>query len=105
MMRRRAGEAILIGDDIEVHIAHIGRTRVKIAIRAPRRVRVVAREIHLVGEQNRAAAAAPAPMVAGLLARTLENCRQGSRNLADMESEVDPGQPPRRGARARQDAG
>ena len=56
MMRRREGEAILIGEDIEIVIAHIGRSRVKVGIRAPRRTRVVAREIKVVGEENRAAA-------------------------------------------------
>jgi len=56
MMKRRAGESILIGDDIEIHLAHIGRTRVKIGIQAPRNVSVVAKEIKLVRDQNRAAA-------------------------------------------------
>ncbi len=56
MMKRRAGESILIGDDIEIHLAHIGRTRVKIGIQAPRSVPVVAKEVKLVRDQNRAAA-------------------------------------------------
>jgi carbon storage regulator len=56
MMKRRAGESILIGDDIEIHLAHIGRTRVKIGIQAPRNVPVVAKEVKLVREQNQAAA-------------------------------------------------
>ena len=56
MMKRRAGESILIGDDIEIHLAHIGRTRVKIGIQAPRDVPVVAKEVKLVRDQNRAAA-------------------------------------------------
>ena len=72
MMRRRAGESILIGEDIEIHIAHIGRTRVKIAIDAPRTVRVVAKEVEVVGRQNRAAAELPgAAAVASRLAGTL----------------------------------
>ena len=72
MMRRRAGESILIGEDIEIHIAHIGRTRVKIAIDAPRTVRVVAKEVEVVGRQNRAAAELPgAAAVASRLACTL----------------------------------
>jgi carbon storage regulator len=58
MMKRRAGESILIGDDIEIHLAHIGRTRVKIGIQAPRDVPVVAKEVKLVRDQNRAAAGA-----------------------------------------------
>jgi carbon storage regulator len=66
MMKRRAGESILIGDDIEIHLAHIGRTRVKIGIQAPRHVAVVAKEVKLVRDQNRAAAASP---LEGALAR------------------------------------
>jgi carbon storage regulator len=57
MMSRRQGEVILIGDDIEIVIAHIGRTRVRVGIRAPRETPVVAREVKLVREENRAAAA------------------------------------------------
>lgn len=72
MMRRRAGESILIGDDIEIHIARLGRTRVKIAIDAPRHVRVVAKEVEVVGRENRAAAASgPAGALAGRVARAL----------------------------------
>ncbi len=55
MMKRRAGESILIGDDIEIHLAHIGRTRVKIGIQAPRNIPVVAKEVKLVRDQNLAA--------------------------------------------------
>jgi carbon storage regulator len=60
MMSRREGEVILIGDDIEIVIAHIGRSRVKVGIRAPRQTPVIARELKLVGEENRAAAGAAA---------------------------------------------
>ncbi len=60
MMKRRQGEAILIGDDIEIHLAHIGRTRVKIGIKAPRNLTVVAKEVQLVRNENRAAAEAVA---------------------------------------------
>jgi hypothetical protein len=38
---RRKGETLLIGEDIEVTIAHIGRSRVKVGIRAPRQLRVL----------------------------------------------------------------
>ena len=57
MMARREGETILIGDQIEVVIAHIGRTRVKVGIRAPREMPVLAREVKLVRDENLAAAA------------------------------------------------
>lgn len=59
IMSRRQGETILIGDDIEIVITHIGRSRVKVGIRAPRQLPVVAQEVKLVGEENRAAAQTP----------------------------------------------
>ena len=68
MMSRRQGETILIGDAVEIVIAHIGRTRVRVGIRAPKEMPVVARELKLVGDENRAAAAAPAAL-RGLLER------------------------------------
>jgi carbon storage regulator len=57
MMSRREGETILIGDEIEILITHIGRSRVKVGIRAPRVLPVVAREAKLVSDENLAAAA------------------------------------------------
>ena len=60
MMSRREGETILIGDEIEIVIAHIGRSRVKVGIRAPREMPVIAREVKLVRDENLAAAKAGA---------------------------------------------
>jgi carbon storage regulator len=59
IMSRRQGETILIGNEIEIVIAHIGRSRVRVGIRAPRELPVVALEVKLVGDENRAAAQAP----------------------------------------------
>ena len=56
VMRRREGEKILIGDDIVIHIAHIGRNKVKIAIEAPRAISIVAEEMKVVREENLASA-------------------------------------------------
>jgi carbon storage regulator len=58
VMSRRQGETILIGEQIEIVIAHIGRSRVKVGIRAPRETAVVAREVKLVRDENLAAASA-----------------------------------------------
>jgi carbon storage regulator len=70
VMSRRQGETILIGEDIEILIAHIGRSRVKVGIRAPRQTLVVAREMKLVREENLAAAAGShQPALSGLIAR------------------------------------
>ena len=69
VMSRRQGETILIGDEIEIVIAHIGRSRVKVGIRAPRQLQVIAREMKLVREENLAAAATtPTPALSGLVA-------------------------------------
>jgi carbon storage regulator len=59
MMSRRQGETIRIGDDIEIVIAGISGSRVKVGIRAPREMPVVMREIKLVKEENLAAAKTP----------------------------------------------
>jgi carbon storage regulator len=72
MMSRREGEVILIGEEIEIVIAHIGRSRVKVGIRAPRETRVVAREVKLVGDENRAAAAMDAGISAVRLLKLLQ---------------------------------
>jgi carbon storage regulator len=69
VMSRRPGESILIGDEIEIVIVHVGRTRVRVGIRAPRAMPVVAREVRLVREENLAAAGAPAEAVSDLVAR------------------------------------
>jgi len=58
---RRQGEAVLIGDDIELTIVHIGRSRVRVGIRAPRACRVTAGE-------DRAAKPAPVPGEGGMAA-------------------------------------
>ena len=51
VMRRREGEKILIGNDIVIHIAHIGRNKVKIAIHAPRELSILAEEMKVIREE------------------------------------------------------
>ncbi len=55
-MRRRAGESILIGDDIEIQIIQIGESRIKIGITAPKSLAVSLKEVKLVAQENLAAA-------------------------------------------------
>ena len=69
VMSRRQGETILIGDQIEIVIAHIGRSRVKVGIRAPRQMPVIARELKLVCEENLSAATVSPSAMTGLIAR------------------------------------
>ena len=82
MMSRRQGETILIGEDIEVVIAHIGRSRVRVGIRAPRETVVLAQEVRLVRDENLAAARGAAAGVSGLMA-CIQPASQLSREPAD----------------------
>jgi len=55
IIRRRAGEKILIGEEIELEIMSISGGRVKIGIAAPAHVPILRKEIWLAGQQNVAA--------------------------------------------------
>jgi len=56
VIRRREGEAILIGEDVEIEILELTPARVKLGIRAPDRVQVLRKELKATREQNLAAA-------------------------------------------------
>jgi carbon storage regulator len=56
VIRRRAGESLLISDNIEIEILELGPTHVKLGIRAPRQIAVWRKEVQVTAEQNRAAA-------------------------------------------------
>ncbi len=56
VIRRRAGESLLIGDDVEIEILESTASHVKLGIRAPKEVLVLRKEIGLTRDQNRAAA-------------------------------------------------
>lgn len=58
VIRRRAGESLLIGDEIEIEILECGHSQVKLGIRAPKQVVILRKEVHIAGEQNRRAAEA-----------------------------------------------
>ena len=56
---RRRGEAIIIGDGIEVRVLRVGRNGVSLGVVAPPSVPVHRHEIHAqISEANRAAAGA-----------------------------------------------
>ena len=56
VLRRRAGDSLMIGGEIEVEILEITPTRVKLGIVASDNVTVVRKEVHLTREQNITAA-------------------------------------------------
>lgn len=55
VLRRRPGETIAIGTDIEIEVIEISRTRVKLGVRAPRHVTVLRKETLAVAAENRQA--------------------------------------------------
>lgn len=56
LVRRRAGQSIRIGDQIEIHITDLSPSKVTIGIDAPREVSVMRSEVALTRDQNLAAA-------------------------------------------------
>jgi carbon storage regulator len=58
VIRRRAGQSVLIGDCIEIEVIEATAGKVKLGITAPREIPVLRSEIKLTGEQNRIAAQA-----------------------------------------------
>ena len=55
MIRRRCGESIFLGDDIEIQVIEVAGGRVKIGISAPREILVLRKELRLTEEFNREA--------------------------------------------------
>jgi carbon storage regulator len=70
VIRRRAGEAIVIDGGIEIRVLEVGANRVKLGVAAPAEIGVVRKEVVESRAQNQAAAN---PSAAGLeaLARGL----------------------------------
>jgi len=56
VLRRRAGESVLIGDEIEIELLAITPQGAKIGIRAPKETVVLRKELKITQEQNTRAA-------------------------------------------------
>lgn len=68
VIRRRAGESLLVGDSVEVEVLEVTQGQVKLGIRAPREVLVLRKEIKIAAEENRAASLGlPAESLAAFL--------------------------------------
>jgi carbon storage regulator len=60
IVTRRAGEKIMLGDDIVVEVMEINGNTVRVGVKAPRSVPVYREEIwNVVMEENRAASLSP----------------------------------------------
>lgn len=62
VIRRRPGEALLVGGEVEIEVLEATASQVKLGIRAPRSVTVLRKEIQVTREQNRAAAREISPV-------------------------------------------
>jgi carbon storage regulator len=76
VLRRRAGESLLIGDDVEIEILGITAQGAKIGIHAPKQTVVLRKELKITQEQNEAAAQ---HLTGQDLKQALENLRSNSK--------------------------
>ena len=56
VLRRRAGEVLLIGDEVEIEVLAITAQGAKIGIRAPKQMVILRKELKITQQQNEAAA-------------------------------------------------
>jgi carbon storage regulator len=55
VIRRRAGEIIRIGPNIQIEVLEVAGTQVKLGITAPKAVLILRKEVHDTRQQNAAA--------------------------------------------------
>lgn len=61
VIRRRAGESVLIGEGVEIEILEAGPGKVKLGITAPREILILRKEIRFTREENLVAAQGVTP--------------------------------------------
>jgi carbon storage regulator len=71
VIRRRVGEAVLIGEGVEITVIDVSASRVKLGIEAPSTVPILRKEIQLAAQQNLAAAQGATPASVGMLLAAL----------------------------------
>jgi len=86
VIRRRAGESILIGPDIEIEILDAGVNRVKLGIVGPRSVQVVRKEVKLTAENNLSAGLLSVELK-DLIVKKLARIPQAPSNASDKTPE------------------
>jgi carbon storage regulator len=92
IIRRRRGESITIGDEVEIEILETSPTQVKLGIRAPKEVTVLRSEIRLTREINQVSPLSPAGQEK--LARLAESVREPSPNSEEATPTSAPEVPP-----------
>ena len=61
VMRRKAGESVVIGGEIEIEVLEVGPTRVKLGIQAPTELSITRKEVILTRGENLTASKPTAP--------------------------------------------
>ena len=71
VMRRRAGESFMVGEEIEIEVLEVAGSRVKLGIVAPERLVIVRKEARVTREENLTAARAMDAASLGTLLKRL----------------------------------
>ena len=99
ILQRKAGESLVIGDDITVRVISVDGTRVRLAIDAPEDIPILRSELIVATAANRDSAreeAAPTELL-DLLGGVLDHKRRRSASgqaQRQISSETDPPVPP-----------
>ena len=99
ILQRKAGESLVIGDDITVRVISVDGTRVRLAIDAPGDIPILRSELIIARAANRDSAkeeAAPTELL-DLLGGVLDHKREGSASgpsQRQVSSRIDPPVPP-----------
>jgi len=72
VLRRRPGESLFIGDDVEIEVLSANSQAATIGVRAPKQTIVLRKELKITSDQNANAARGPAPAD---FARAIEKLR------------------------------
>ena len=87
IVRRRVGQAIVIGDQVEVHVLEIQPGRVKLGVVAPKEIPVIRAEVKLTRQQNLEAAGGATPEKAAELAERLRSRAAGAESGSGPQQE------------------
>lgn len=89
VIRRRRGESVVVGEDIEIEILEVTPTQVKLGIRAPKEVTVLRSEIRTTRDVNRVSTqTTPDEMRLSNLAESLREIAKAAGGLASTEPTV-----------------
>ncbi len=92
IIRRRRGESIVIGEDIEIEILETSSTQVKLGISAPKEVTVLRSEIRVTRDVNLAASSLPTN--SDKLTLLVEQLRENAASPETPPSEISATVPP-----------